>query len=348
MNDMKLLIVSVIMCSAICGAVNCESAKQENDAKSNKSVSSVKAKRGILHYGYGGGNALSYALPLTHSVPRHHGLTPTVYSNLPGLYKNVLTPTTTYALSHGGASVQSYNVNYPKYNFIQPRPIVHFHPGRPVVIAQPMPIHPVAVATTARPIIPVSYPVYANRGPFVYQKPIFFQRPLVPAPTAVPLVPGITVKPAVAQVPHYHPIFTPNFNPLTSVAVQSVHPQSIPTNSIGAPSLFNIQPGGWRPIVGYPPIPPIPTTTAGMNPVNPPPISLLPPISVGTPSLSSSPSDAQPSFATPKFPNFYLTPTEGASLEQVNQIASQHQSQQSINNEELTPSRGKLRTSIVC
>lgn len=317
---MKLLVVSVIMCSAICCAVNCESVKQESDVKSSKSVSSVKTKRGILHYGYGGGNALSYALALAHSVPRHYAPT----------------PTTTYALSDGGATVHSYNVNYPKYNFIQPRPIVHFYPGRLEVLPQPVSIHPVAVAPTVRPIIPVSYPVYANRVPFVYQKPVFLQRSFIPTPT---------VKPAVVPVPHYHPILTPNFNPLPSVAVQSVNPQLITAEPIGAPSLYNVQPGGWRPIVGYPQIPPIPTTTAA---VNPPPVSLLPPISVRTPSLSSSPSDAQPSFASPKSPNFYLTPTKGASLEHVNQIASQHQSQQSINIEELTQSRGKHPISIVC
>lgn len=319
---MRLLVVSVILCGAICGVVNCESAKNENVAKS-KAGNSVKAKRGILHYGYGGGNALNYAIPIAHATHRHYA--PPVYSNLPGLYKNVLAPTATYALSHGGATVHSYNVNYPKY------PIVHFHPGRPAVVPQPLPIHP------------VSYPVYANRVPFVVQKPVYVHRPLFPAPAAIPLTPAIPIKPTVAQVPHYHPILTTNFAPLPPVPVQGVHPQLVPANPIGAPSIFNIQPDGWRPIVGYPQLPLTPTTTAA---VNPPPVSLLPPISAG-PALGPSPSEVQPSFASPKGPhNFYLTPTEGASLEQVNQIASQHQSQQSISNEQLAQSQGNLHISF--
>lgn len=329
-NGMKLLVVSVIVCSAICGAANCESAKNENDAKS-KSVSSVKAKRGILHYGYGGGNALTYTIPFAH---KHYA--PSSYSNIPGLYKNVLTPTTTYALSHGGATVQSYNVNFPKYNYIQTKPIVHFHPARPAVIP-PVPIYPLAVVPAAKPIIPVSYPVYANRVPFIVQKPVYVQRPLIPAPAAIPFTPAIPIKPTISQVPHYHTIFTPNYSPLPSVPVQSVHPQLIPANPIGTPTIFNIQPDGWRPIVGYPKVPFTPTATAA---VNPPAVSLLPPISAGTP-LGPSPSEVQPSFASPKSPNnFYLTPTEGASLEQVNQIASQHQIQQSISNEELAHTKG--------
>lgn len=326
---MKLLVVSVIVCSAIYGAANCESAKNENDAKS-KTVSSVKTKRGILHYGYGGGNGLTYTLPLAHTTHKHYA--PSFYSHVPGLYKNVLAPTTTYALSHGGATVHSYNVNYPKYNYVQTKPIVHLHPVRPAV-----PIHPLAVVPAAKPIIPVSYPVYANRVPFIVQKPVFVQRPLIPGPAPIPFTPAIPIKPTIAQVPHYHPIFTPNYTPLPSVPVHSVHPQLLPANPIGTPNIFNIQPDGWRPIVGYPHLHITPTTTAAANP---PSVSLLPPISAGTP-LGPSPSDIQPTFASAKPPNnFYLTPTEGASLEQVNQIASQHQIQQSISNEELAHTQG--------
>lgn len=349
-NDMKLLVVSVIVCSAICGAVvNCESAKNENDAKSSKSISSsssVKTKRGILHYGYGGGHALNYAVPLA-NTPHHPVYAPSVYTNLPGLYKNALPPTATYALSHGGATVHSYNVNYPKYNFIQTKPIVHINPGRPAVIPAPLPIHPLTVVPAPKPIIPISYPVYANRVPFVIQKPVYVQRPLIPAPAIVPFTPAIPIKPTIAQVPHYH------LNPLPSAPVPvpvpvpgpgplpvPVQPQFVPVNPFGAPSVFNIQPDGWRPIVGYPQVPPFPPTTTGA--ANPPPVSLLPPLSAGTP-IGPSPSDVQPSFETsPKPPNnFYLTPTEGASLEQVNQIASQHQSQQS-EQQELSQARGKF------
>lgn len=320
-SDMKLFVAYVILSSVFCYVVSCESAinENENEAKS-KSVTSVKTKRGALHYGYGG-NALTYTLPLAHSI--HKNYAPSVYSHIPGLHKNVLAPATTYALGHGGSTVHSYNVNYPKYNLIPTKPIVHFHPGRPAVIPS-VPVNTIAVVPAAKPFIPVSYPIYSHRYPVIVQKPLFFQKPIVPASAAFP------IKPSITQLPNYHPILTTNFSPLSSVPVQSFSPQLVP--AVGT-TLFNIQPDGWRPLVINPTV----TTSS----VNTPSVSLLPPISAGTP-IGTSPSAIQPSFTSPKHPNnFYLTPSEGASLEQLNQIGNQ-QSEQSISNEELAQTQGNF------
>lgn len=328
---MKSLVVSVIVCIAIiCGTVSCESAKIENDAKTSESVGTVKTKRGILHYGYGGGNALNYApLHLSPASVHRHAFAPSLYASVPGVYKNVLAPTLSYALSHGGATTHSYNVNYPKYHFVPARPVVHINPGRPAVAPAPLPIHPLAVVPAPKPIIPVSYPVYANRVPFVLQKPVFVQRPVIPAPAPipvapapVPLAPAFPIRPTVAQVPHYH------INQLPAVPGPSIHPQLVPVNPqlVPGPSVFG-QPDGWRPIVGYPQLPLTPTAA-----VNPPSVALLPPATAGAP-VGPSPTDVQPTFSSSKPPgNFYLTPSEGQnSLEQ-----------QQISNEELAQTQGKF------
>lgn len=116
---MKLLILIVITCILV----------NELYAKSSASLSEkVKKKRGIysgLHSGLhqhgafyhlpGAATGLAYA-----TAPGSHWHS-SLYSKIPGYIKAGHQP---YALSHGGATVQSHNVNFPRFPFVQQKAIL--------------------------------------------------------------------------------------------------------------------------------------------------------------------------------------------------------------------------------
>lgn len=315
---MRLFSVSVILFVVIflCAAVDCDENVKNENVEKLKEISKTetetsgtvkKTKRGILHHGYGHG--YSYSLP---PVYYHRS----VYSKFPGLHKSFGSPVT-YALSHGGASVHSYNVNYPKYNFVNTKPLYHVHTAaRPII--------------PARPIVPVTF----NRVPVVVQKPVVFSRP-----ATIPIAPA-----AVPQAPHFHPIYTQfNIPPATFV------PNGIAPSVIPEFNLVNVQStDGWRPLIpNLQPIAPASVPFAHSHipfpvapaafPTQPLPLAPQAPAAIPTPSITLLPplhshitgsatpaggghTHIQPSFEHPRSPNnYYLTPTDTANLEQINQ-----------------------------
>lgn len=336
-SAMKVFLACAFLCAALGGGVvDCDKAEQKGKVEaSTEAEGSVKTKRGILHHGlgyahpyshaHGLGHAYSYSLPSAYAYSHHHHLSqaPSAYSQIPGLYKGVSLPTT-YALSHGGATVHSYNVNYPKYNFVAAKPV--FHVARPAVIP-------------VKPIIPLSV---SHRVPFVVQRPVVFpQAASVPHIHQVASVPHVH---QVASVAHVHPLYTqsltPNFAPInvqpTFISTAGVLPQ------LPATSVFGVQPGGWQPVVPqvhphapavpFPPsaispiqpaaplsppfLPassPLPAAPAGSPAVNQPSITLLPPFYSSGSAPAGAPSDNQPGFEAPNPPNnYYLSPSETA------------------------------------
>lgn len=356
---MRFVLVTVIISVILYDAVHCENVenKKIENVEPDKAVSSgsVKTKRGILHYGYG--NGLSYSLPPAYASHGYHkNWIVSPYSKIPGLYKNLASPGSIYALTHGGATVHSYNINYPKYNFV----------SRPAIIPSVAPLAPApSVFIPSKPIVPISYPTFSHRVPFVVQKPFLVQRPVpsvplsfgsVPSFGQAPLSPIAPVVPttsfaSIPQYPHIHPIVSPNYNPLP---IGGIQPQLIPAQipapqpvipttlatpsnvlpqgGIGSNVFANVQPDGWRPIIVNQPSPVLPTATTT---INRPSINLLPPYLSSTSAGSGTgQSEIQPTFEVPKQPNnFYLTPTESANLDQP---------QQQFTNEELAQAQGKF------
>lgn len=236
-----------------------------NPNENSNTTETIKSKRGVLGYqSYGHG--LHYSLPHFHNSAHH--VTP--YSaRFPAIFKNVHYPSG-YALSHGGASVTSYNINYPKYSFHSPKP--HFHvplhsplprpliPTPPVVIAQ-KPIVPVAIPSFAsKPFIPIGIPTFSNRVPIIISKPI-------PAPGILPFGVQSQFIPFPVQ---------PTVNTFPAIAST---PGSIPL----ADTTFatNNQPDPWHPIlVNQQPTPTIATTPH----IHRPAVNLLPPYGQTDPS----------------------------------------------------------------
>lgn len=339
---MKVFVACKFLCIILSAGVFCD--KNENNVKTEKidikteHEGAMKSKRGILHHGYsshglsynhglGYGHAYSYSLPsayaLGHSHHHHLNLAPSVYSKFPTLYKGVSLPTT-YALSHGGATVHSYNVNFPKYNFIATKPLVHV--ARPAVIPSTSALFP------SKAVFPFSVSqLHSHRVPFVVQKPV-----VIPQAAAVP------VAPVLPSVQHVHPSvfstasFVPQL-PATNVfnlqpnGWQSIVPQAQPFApnvplSPAAPSLPASSFSPFFPFLGVspaaplsPPIlpasPPLPAAPAGNPGHNQPSINLLPPFfsSESNPVGAVGPTDLQPGVQVPQQPNnYYLTPSETA------------------------------------
>lgn len=234
--------------------------------ENSNATDTIKSKRGVLGYH---GHGLHYSIP---SIPHYHSsphhLTPYA-SRFPTIYKNFHYPSG-YALSHGGASVTSYNINYPRYSFHSPRPHIHVPvhsplprpliPTPPVVLA-PKPIVPVAVPTfSTKPFIPFGVPAFSNRVPIVVTKPI---------PT--PFHPGLTsgILPFGIHSQFYPVPIQPTINSFPAVAST---PGSIPLP--GTTFVGNSQPDAWHPIlVNQQPTPTIATTPHIHRPVG----NLLPP-----------------------------------------------------------------------
>lgn len=258
---MKSVIKVVILLIAL-SAVLCD---DSNMNENSNTTETIKTKRGVFGYhGYGHAHGLHYNIPNFHAAP--HNVSP-YSSRFPTILKNFHYPTG-YALSHGGASVTSYNINYPKYSFHSTKP--HFHipvhsplprpliPTPPVVIA-PKPIVPVAIPTfSSRPFIPIGIPAFSNRFPVIISKPI-------PAP----FHPGITspgIIPFGVQSQFYPIPIQPTINSF---------PTTVGTPLPGSTFVTNVQPDPWHPIlVNQQPTPTIATTTPH---IHRPAINLLPP-----------------------------------------------------------------------
>ncbi|KAG4065858.1 hypothetical protein HA402_012536 [Bradysia odoriphaga] len=259
---MKPVILAVILLVTyvLCDELN------PND-NSNSTTETNKNKRGILGY-HGYGHGLHYNIPHFHSSVHH--VTPYA-ARFPTIYKNFHYPTG-YALSHGGASVTSYNVNYPKYSFHSPRPHLHVPvhspiprpliPTPPVVIA-PKPIVPVALPTFAsKPFIPIGIPAFSNRVPFIVSKPI--PAPFHPHGIATSGIVPFGVQSQFIPVP-----VQPTINSFPAVVST---PGSIPLP--GSTYVTNTQPDPWHPIlVNQQPAP----TFATSPHIHRPAVNLLPP-----------------------------------------------------------------------
>lgn len=239
-----------------------------NPNDNSNTTETAKNKRGILGY-HGYGHGLHYSIPHFHNSAHH--VSPYA-ARFPTILKNFHYPNG-YALSHGGASVTSHNINYPRYSFYSPKP--HFHipvhsplprpliPTPPVLIA-PKPIVPVTLPLptfSSRPFVPIGIPAFSNRVPFIVSKPI-------PAP----FYPGLAtsgILPFGVQSQFIPFPIQPTINSFPAVAGT---PESIPLP--GTTYVTNVQPDPWHPIlVNQQPTPTIATTPH----VHRPAVNLLPP-----------------------------------------------------------------------
>lgn len=254
---MKSVIKAVILLITL-SAVLCD---DSNTNDNSNTTETIKTKRGILGYhGYGHSHGLHYNIPHIHATT--HNISP-YSSKFPTIFKNFHYPTG-YALSHGGASVTSYNINYPRYAFHSTKP--HFHipvhsplprpliPTPPVIIA-PKPVVPVAIPTfSSRPFIPIGIPAFSNRVPVIISKPI-------PAPFHPLAASGVIPFGVQSQ-----------FFPVPIQPTVNSFPSTVTTPLPGSTFVTNVQPDPWHPIlVNQQPTPTIATTP------HRPAINLLPP-----------------------------------------------------------------------
>lgn len=226
--------------------------EKTEDKKDEKSVS----KRGILHLNINGHHIHTPTPHLHASVPHVHSAVPHVHAasphfhvaqpaphfhlptphvhhhvqRIPVVHKPVVIPP--YHIHHGGATVTSFNVNYPKYPVVHkvvPAVIPsfphhhafvpHHHHGvlpHSHFIPQTHSIYPHFHVN--KPIVPVAVPVPGIRVPkypvYVPQKPIFihskpqFYPALSPSPTYVPIPiptessPPLQINPGSEKVPN--------------------------------------------------------------------------------------------------------------------------------------------------
>ncbi|XP_055546352.1 adhesive plaque matrix protein [Wyeomyia smithii] len=259
------------------------------------SISALKKKRGLYH------GLPGYSIAIGAGAYRPYHSSP--YAKFPGFYKGysgALSPG--YALFPGGATVASYQRNFPRIPVYTPqylpplgvpstvlRPVTNF-----AALAPAAPVAPVAPATPLIPAYPatqqipdVHTPTYIPIGNT--QQTSFFatypQKPIIPVAVPVPEKPKV---PLFIQKPLYTGY--PNviatgvlpagiYNP--QVAVSNVSPTFVgvpiagPTVSTPAVSTATVpqtaqQP--WRPVVLHHPTPAPSTTTAYK-----PSINLLPP-----------------------------------------------------------------------
>uniref|UniRef100_A0A182N6Z0 Uncharacterized protein n=1 Tax=Anopheles dirus TaxID=7168 RepID=A0A182N6Z0_9DIPT len=224
-----------------------------------------KKKRGVYHGLHGFGLAGHAAVPL-HGVPAFHkGYHPSPYARFPALHRGsshggVLPPG--YALFPGGASVTSYQRNFPRYPAVYGAGLGPVYPGfgvapvkplsgfapafapglapfapTPALPAYPAPVPAAVPATAAYPhaFVPFEAPVATGNTQHTFFA-TYPQKPLIPV--AVPVQPDVPAKvPVVVQKPFYtaFPTVVPNgglvpagvYNTGHTVAVPSVQPQFV-------------------------------------------------------------------------------------------------------------------------
>lgn len=296
-----------------------EQKDQQQTAKEPEELSSPKTKRGIFHHsGYPSSahhHALTYNVPLGTAVHPHYGFqkpwhhvtyaktpftfSPSFVAPPPVVHHHALhhhptvvhtapapppLPAVTAVRPHllitpGGASVTSYNVNYPRYAFTA-KPQFHFD----IPVSAPRPAVFGVQQPSIKPIIPVAVPAFSNRIP-IFSRPTYHHHVVqsLPAPTPV--------YPVTAGVPHSH--IHPQFIPVQpTIATIPTTFATIPTLATTAPVLpagthHHHHFGGvapttttdqWRPIF----VGPTPTqntfATAPSAATGRPSVSLLPPL----------------------------------------------------------------------
>ncbi|CRK86841.1 CLUMA_CG000669, isoform A [Clunio marinus] len=211
-NFLVVFVISVVLHHAI--ALNEKVDKSE--VKDEKKV----AKRGVLHYSTHG-----HIHPAVVSASHYH--LPPAIAKYPLIQKPifpvpvappVIAPAVHavhphYRLVPGGASVTSFNVNYPRYPLLA-RPLAPFIP-KPVIPAVHHPaacgahFHPTFVAP--KPVVPVAVPypgIHRHpKYPIVFQKPVvggFFPPQYVPLatpnPTFIPVAVPANPQPALPPI----------------------------------------------------------------------------------------------------------------------------------------------------
>uniref|UniRef100_A0A182QA26 Uncharacterized protein n=1 Tax=Anopheles farauti TaxID=69004 RepID=A0A182QA26_9DIPT len=306
-----------------------------------------KKKRGVYHglhgFGLAGGHG---AIPL-HGVPAFHkGYHPSPYARFPGLHRanslgGVLPPG--YALFPGGASVTSYQRNFPRYPTVYGaglypgfgvapvKPVAGFAPAyapglAPFVPTPALPAYPASVPAA----VPVPAPAYPQAfvpvGTAVATgntQQTFFatypQKPLIPV--AVPVQPEAPAKvPVVVQKPFYTAFSTvvPNGG-LLPAGVYSPVPNVQP-QFVGVPVAGTGSASGVTPTIAT-------TLSTGTTQATQAPQQPWRPVVVNQPSpvTPTPPSNAYlPSYATSQG-QIYISSTPAPSLHDHHQQQAHHQ-----------------------
>lgn len=298
-----LVIASLLLCQlAVCDD-KVEDVSQVQDqklAKDTEEASSPKTKRGIFHHAGYPSHALTYNVPLGTAVTPHYGFQKPwhhiTYAKSPFNFSPSFIappPVHHHAIHHhpvvhaapapvpaarphllitpGGASVTSYNVNYPRYAYYA-KPQYHF--DIPAVSAP----RPTVFVQQPKPIVPVAVPAFSNRYPTISRPTYHHVLTSLPAPAA-------PVYPVAAGVPHIHQQFIPvqptiatiptTFGTLPTLATAApVLPAGSHHHHFGAAAPQTPTTDQWRPIFVGPASTP---NTFAAAPVGRPAISLLPP-----------------------------------------------------------------------
>lgn len=301
---MKLIIsvgVCVVFLLNISEIVEANTEKSSLATPNESPTATTKTKRGILNYGYGysGPHGLTYNLPSAAAYPalafppaRPWIGTPYGVARIPSIYHNILpSPAlhhhhhiepalqpTQYALSHGGATVTSYNVNLPRYPIYFNKPNIEIPIGLP---SFPRPLNPSVFLP--KPIVPVAVSAFSNRIPITVNK----QLPSPPL-SFLPSIPSPTIYPIGSIQPQFIPIPLPSQPPTIHSFPATITPPTptITTSTATTPNVplpgthfvtHHIQPDQWRPIIVTQNPTITPTTPKTTVTINRPSISLLPP-----------------------------------------------------------------------
>lgn len=268
-----LLLLSILLSVAVAHQSSSNedsSVESDRDSDSQGSSSSgpqIQRRSGLYH-----GSGLHYHLPATtgfayaakpyytpvvkYPVYKSYAATPAVYHQNHHVHAYAHHARPQYQLQHGGASVSSYNVNYPRYPLYRPvlkvpattflKPTVLSAPG--FVPSAPSFIPSAPAVYPQKPIIPIAFnPVLPTAArPFVYPQQSFFNPSILN---------GLN--------PQFVPVSVSNG------AVFTNYPTLAP-----AP----IAPSQWRPIA----VPTVPTIN-----VQRPSISILPPLGAPSSTLAT-------------------------------------------------------------
>lgn len=238
-----LLLLSLVL-SVVVAHNNQAEADKESDLENQetKNVPQIQRRSGLFH-----NSGLQYHLPAStgYAYAAKPYYTPVVkypvfktYAATPLHHHHVhaYAPRPQYSLHHGGASVSSYNVNYPRYPLYRPvlkvptttflKPTLHSAPG----FAPLAPVAPLAPILPPKPIIPIAYnPVLPTAvRPIAYPQPAVFN-PQILAGLNPQLIPVSVSNGAVFT---NYPTLAP-----TPIASSAWKPIAVPT----VPTHFNVQ-----------------------------------------------------------------------------------------------------------
>lgn len=256
-----LLLLSVVFSLAVAHKSEESSAEAETDLdnqESSHAPQTAQRRHGI----FPSGSALHYHQPATtgYAYAAKSYYTPVVKYPVYKTYAAAATPLhqhvhayarPQYSLHHGGASVSSYNVNYPRYPLYRPvlkavvpqyhpttylKPTVHSAPG----FFAPAPIAPVAPIIPQKPIIPIAFnPVLPTAArPFVYPQQAVFN-PSILAGLNPQLIPVSVSNDAVFA---NYPTLAPT--PIAPSAWKPIAAPTFPTTIVQRPSISILPPLG--------------------------------------------------------------------------------------------------------